>query len=124
MRNICFICSAALIILGLVGYLAWESIGAEKQSVTALIPAVVGIPMLVGGLVALKNNMAGMHIAVLFSTLGTVAGLGRVGMSAAKGSFDGPAPKLVAAMTVICLIFTIHAVRSFIAARKARTAAE
>ena len=63
-----------------------------------------------------------MHIAVLFSLLGTLAGLGRVGMSAAKGAFSGPAPLLVALMTVICLFFTVLAVRSFVAARKAREA--
>jgi hypothetical protein len=122
MRNICFICSVALIILGGVGYFAWESIGATKQSVTAAIPAFVGIAMLIGGLVAMKNNMAGMHIAVLFSLLGALAGLGRLIPSVIKGELDGPAPKLVAAMTVICLLFTIMAVRSFIAARKAREA--
>jgi uncharacterized membrane protein len=122
MRNICFICSVALIILGGVGYFAWESIGATKQSVTAAIPAFVGIPMLIGGLVAMKNNMAGMHIAVLFSLLGALAGLGRLIPSVIKGQLDGPASKLVAAMTVICLLFTIMAVRSFIAARKAREA--
>ena len=122
MRNICFICAAALIILGGVGYFAWESIGATKQSVTAAIPAFVGIPMLIGGLVAMKNKMAGMHIAVLFSLLGALAGLGRLIPSVIKGQLDGPAPKLVAAMTVICLLFTIMAVRSFIGARKARLA--
>ncbi|MEO1843553.1 MAG: hypothetical protein ABGZ37_04665 [Akkermansiaceae bacterium] len=122
MRNICFICAAALIILGGVGYFAWESIGASKQSVTAAIPAFVGIPMLIGGLISLKNNMLGIHIAVTFSLLGALAGLGRLIPSAIKGDLDGPAPKLVAAMTVICLVFTVMAVRSFIAARKAREA--
>ena len=42
MRNLCFLCSAALIVVGLVGYLGWEAIGADKQSFTALIPAFVG----------------------------------------------------------------------------------
>ena len=73
MRNLCFLCSAALIVVGLVGYLGWEAIGADKQSFTALIPAFVGTSMLLGGLVALKSTMAGMHIAVLFSALGAVS---------------------------------------------------
>ena len=77
MRNLCYICAAALIIVGAVGYFGWEAIGASKQSATALISAFVGVPMLLGGLVAMKNNMAGMHIAVLFSALGALAGLGR-----------------------------------------------
>ncbi len=126
MRNICFICAGGLIILGAVGYFGWESIGAGKQSITALIPAFVGILMGLGGVISLKNNMAGMHIAVLFSLLGALAGLGRLIPGSIKGSLDwsGPAPKLIAAMTLICLVFTIYAVRSFIAARKARQAGE
>ena len=121
MRNICFLCAAALIVVGAVGYFGWESIGAEKQSITAAIPAFVGILIGIGGVVSLKNNMAGMHIAVLFSTLGVLAGLGRLIPTLIKGEASGPAPILIAIMTIICLIFTVLAVRSFIAARKARS---
>ena len=120
MRNLCFLCSVALIIVGAVGYFGWEAIGASKQSITALIPAFVGAPMLIGGLVALKNNMAGMHIAVLFSALGTPCGL--VPLIRAKGAFEF-ASVLGILMTVICLFFTVMAVRSFKAARRAREAA-
>lgn len=123
MRNICFACSGVLIVLGAIGYFAWSAIGADEQSPTAAIPAFVGIAMLIGGLVSLKNNMAGMHIAVLVSALGTVAGLGRLIMSIVKGSLSGPAPVLVTLMTVICLYFTIMAIKSFKAARMAREAA-
>src|SRR5690606_11956371 len=66
MKNLAFLCSALLILTGLVGYFAWEAIGATKQSVTALIPAFVGVPMLIGAIIALKRNMLGMHIAVTF----------------------------------------------------------
>ncbi|MBG68734.1 MAG: hypothetical protein CMN06_01185 [Roseibacillus sp.] len=122
MRNLCFLCSAALIILGLVGYLGWEAIGASKQSVTALIPAFIGLPMLLGGLVALKSTMAGMHIAVLFSALGALAGLGRVIPTVIEGGFSGPGSVLIAIMTAICLFFTVMAIRSFRAARRNREA--
>ncbi len=122
MKNLCFMCSWALINLGLVGYLGWEAIGASKQSVTALIPAFVGDAMMLGGLVALKNNMAGMHIAVLFSALGSLAGLGRLGSSAIKDELSGPGPVLIALMTAICIFFTVMAIRSFKAARRAREA--
>ena len=120
MRNLCFLCSAALIALGLVGYLGWEAIGAGKQSVTALIPAFVGVLMLVGGLVALKNTMAGMHIAVLFSALGALAGLGRFIPAVIQGELSGPGPVLIGLMAAICLFFTVMAIRSFKAARRAR----
>lgn len=122
MKNLAFLCSALLILLGLVGYFAWEAIGAEKQSFTALIPAFVGVPMLVGAIIAIQRNMLGMHIAVTFSLLGALAGLGRLVPGLIKGSIDfaDPAPKMILAMTVICLFFTVMAVRSFIAARRAR----
>jgi hypothetical protein len=122
MRNFTFLCSALLILTGLVGYFGWEAIGAAKQSFTALIPAFVGGLMLVGAIVALKNNKAGMHIAVLFSLLGALAGLGRLIPGLIKGtvSFSEPAPILIAVMTAICFVFTVAAVRSFIAARRER----
>jgi hypothetical protein len=122
MKNLAFLCSALLIATGLVGFFAWEAIGATKQSVTALIPAFVGGLMLVGALIALKKNMLGMHIAVTFSLLGTLAGLGRLVPGLIKGTvnFAEAAPKLILVMTVICLFFTVMAVHSFIAARRAR----
>jgi hypothetical protein len=122
MKNLAFLCSALLIVTGLVGYFAWEAIGATKQSVTALIPAFVGIPMLIGAIIALKKNMLGMHIAVTFSLLGVLAGLGKLISDAAKSGLDfsKPSTQLVLLMTVICLFFTVMAVRSFIAARRAR----
>ena len=46
MKNLCFMCSVALIIVGLVGYFGWEAIGAGEQSKTALIPSGVGVLML------------------------------------------------------------------------------
>ena len=122
MRNLCFLCSVALIIVGLVGYFGWEAIGASKQSGTALIPSGVGVLMLLGGLVALKNNMAGMHIAVLFSALGTLAGLGRLVPTAINGELSGPTPVLLGLMTAFCLFFTVMAIRSFKAVRRAREA--
>lgn len=122
MKNLTFICSLVLIALGLVGYFAWEAIGASKQAFTSLIPAFIGGLMLLGGIIALKKHMMGMHIAVLFSLLGGLAGLGRLIPSLIKGSLDWStaAPKLILVMTVVCIFYTVMAVRSFIAARRAR----
>lgn len=122
MKALAFICSALLIALGLVGYFAWEAIGASSQSVTALIPAFVGLPMLLGAIIALKKNMLGMHIAVLFSLLGSLAGLGRLVPGLIRGTVDfaEAAPKLILGMTLVSLLFTVMAVRSFVAARRAR----
>ena len=122
MKNLVFLCSAILIVLGLLGYFAWEALGASKQSITAMIPAFFGIGMLIGAIIALKNTKVGMHIAVLFSLLGALAGLGRITPSMAKGSLDWGATStyLILIMTVVTLFFTVMAVRSFIAARKAQ----
>lgn len=122
MKNLTFLCSALLILTGLVGYFAWEAIGATGQSFTSLIPAFVGLLILIGGIIALKKNKLGMHIAVTFSLLGALAGLGRLVPGLVKGtvSFADAAPKLILVMTVICIVFTVMAVRSFIAARRAR----
>lgn len=122
MKNLTYLCSLLLIATGLYGYLAWQSLGATQQSVTALIPAFVGGAMLLGALVAIKKHMVGMHISVLFSALGALAGLGRLIPGLIKGSlsFADAAPKFILVMTVICLFYTVMAVRSFIAARRAR----
>ncbi len=122
MKNLTYICSFILIALGAFGYFGYELLGATKQSITALIPAFVGIPMLIGGLVANKSVKIGIHIAVLFSFLGALAGLGRLIPGSIKGSIDWAKPSsfFILAMTLICLFYTVMAVRSFIAARKAR----
>lgn len=122
MKKLTYICSFLLIILGALGYFAWEALGASKQSVTAAIPAFVGILMLIGAIIANKNHMAGMHIAVLFSLLGAVAGLGRLIPSTIKGNLDWGATStlLILGMVLICGYYTVMAVRSFIAARRAR----
>lgn len=122
MKNLAFLCSAILIVLGLLGYFAWEALGASKQSVTAAIPAFFGIGMLIGAVIANKNTKVGMHIAVLFSLLGALAGLGRLIPSMVKGSLDWGATStyLILIMTAVTIFFTVMAVRSFIAARKAQ----
>jgi hypothetical protein len=124
MRNLCFLSAAILILLGGIGYFGWEAIGADKKSFTALIPAFVGILMGLGGVIALKRNMLGMHIAVLFSLLGALAGLGRLIRGMIKGTVDWstPEPVMILIMTLVCAGFTVMAVRSFIAARRARQA--
>ncbi|MDF1656743.1 MAG: hypothetical protein P1U58_03980 [Verrucomicrobiales bacterium] len=122
MKNLTYICSFLLIGLGAFGYFGYEVLGATKQSITALIPAFIGIPMLIGALVANKSVKIGIHIAVLFSFLGALAGLGRLIPGSIKGSLDWGKPStiFILFMCLICLFYTIMAIRSFIAARKAR----
>jgi hypothetical protein len=114
---------AALIVLGLGGY---GLTGAA--SLTALIPAAFGLLLVLAGFLARDDRwrMHAMHAAVVVALLGFlgsvrgVFGLARV--------FDGTAARPAAIvsqtiMALLTLVYVILAVRSFIAARKARRAA-
>lgn len=110
--------------VGVVGYLATGMV-----SVTALIPSFFGVVM--AGLGTMAKNPArlklAMHLAALLGVLG-LAGSAK-GVPAVIQMLSGievalPAAQLArTAMFVICLVFVIACVRSFIAARKARQVA-
>ncbi len=112
-----------LIALGLGSYF-----GLGRSSVTALIPAFFGLPLLLLGLVALKERMRkhAMHIAVVIGLLGfagTVSGLTKLPVLLTGGQLDRPAAVIVqAAMAIVCLVFVLVCVRSFISDRRAGTA--
>ncbi len=117
-----------LILLGAEGY--YNTIGlfgvTELHSPTALIPAGFGTVLLVCGLLAVKANirMHVMHVAALVGVLGALGGLGMGGPKIPdliNGTALKPAAvKLQVAMGVICLLFVIMCVKSFMAARRRR----
>lgn len=105
-----------LILIGLIGYGYGMSEGAA--SVTALIPAFVGVVIMACGHFGMTESRRKlmMHIAVTVGLLGFIAGLGgffRKGMPETIGA----AGLSQLAMAVVCLIFVLLGVRSFIAAR-------
>jgi len=107
-----------LIALGVVGYLA-----GGRASVTALIPAFAGIPILIASLLARKESLLkhGMHAAAVFGLLGFIAPLGRLIPVAAKGEFEfNMASASMIGMAAICGVFVVLCVRSFIEVRRAR----
>ncbi len=112
-----------LIALGLGSYF-----GTGRASVTALIPAFFGLPLLLLGLVALKERMRtiAMIIAVVIGLLGfagTVSGLMKLPVLLTSGQLDRPAAVAVqAAMAIVCFVFVVLSVRSFIKARRAGAA--
>jgi hypothetical protein len=120
MPSTAIIFGVLLILTGIVGYI--HGMMNDAASLTALIPAGFGLVLAVLGLAAQSmENMRKhlMHAAVIFALIGFIVPASRLitkfnGMSAAAVS------QLV--MAVLCLVFVILAVRSFIAARKARTA--
>jgi len=103
----------------------------KKTSPTALIPAAFGcLFLLFGTLANLSDGMRKhmMHAAAAVGLFGALAGLG---MGLTKiGAVTGDDPKAQRAalvtlgMGVLCLVYVVLSIRSFIAARKAREAAE
>ncbi|MHC5007393.1 MAG: hypothetical protein ACYTGF_08570 [Planctomycetota bacterium] len=112
-----------LIALGLGGYF-----GTGRESVTALIPAFFGVPLLLLGLVALNERMRkhAIHIAVIVGLLGcagTARGLMKLPALLTGSEIARPTAVAVqAAMAIVCLIYVLLCVRSFVKARRAGAA--
>jgi hypothetical protein len=107
---------------------AWGFIGTGNAHPTALIPAYFGLVLAWAGALALAQpakRMLWMHIAVtvgLLGFLGTVPALVDAVRMLRGVVFPHPvAVEEKAAMSAICLVFVGLCVRSFIAARRART---
>jgi hypothetical protein len=112
-----------LVLVGLAGYAYGAMNG--NASWTALIPGIVGLVLMVLGYAAAAaaegTRKHLMHAAVVVALLGFIAAAGR--LIPRLGEFTVSAATLSQiAMGLICLIFVILAVRSFIAARASRGA--
>ena len=112
-----------LILLGVAGYVYTGSIHP-----TALIPSGFGLAFVLFGVMAnteiSKKRMLWMHISVtvaLLGFLGTIkADIDTIRLSRGV-EFPHPAAILEkGAMSLLCLIYVLFCVRSFIAARRAR----
>ncbi|MEM8671217.1 MAG: hypothetical protein AAGG48_27090 [Planctomycetota bacterium] len=99
----------------------------SKRSITALIPAFVGLNLVLFGFLALNDSYRklAMHIAVVVGFFGTIAGAGRGAMG--LGKFFSGDPSLnqrsflfVWMMAIVCGAYVFLCVQSFRAARKAR----
>lgn len=107
-----------LVLLGVGFYVA-----TGQASVTALIPAFVGVVVLLCGVVARRPHLLkhAMHAAAALALLAFLGGLrGLIGL---LGGDSGNAAVEQTLMSVLSLLFVALAVRSFIAARRARGAA-
>jgi uncharacterized membrane protein len=110
-----------LIILGLVSYF-----GISSESITALIPAFLGIPVLVLSIIALnekylKHSIHAVAVLMLLGFGGTVGGLFKFFRMLGGESFERPsAITIQAIMALLCLVFLILAVKSFIDARRGK----
>ena len=121
MAKISIAFSIILIILGLVSYFVISS-----ESITALIPAFLGIPVLILGIIALnekylKHSLHAVSVLMLLGFGGTVGGLFKFFRMLGGESFERPsAITIQAIMALLCLVFLVLAVKSFIDARRGK----
>lgn len=107
------------IIMGLYGYF-----GISSESITALIPTFFGIPLLILGWIGLndkylKHTMHGAAVLTLLGFAGTVSGLIKFFKMLGGEQMQRPAAVTVQAiMSILCLLFLVFAVKSFIDARR------
>ena len=109
-----------LIILG-VG--AWASAGFSPESKTALIPSGIGSLMLICALFTKMSRPIGMHAAIVVALIGISGSFMKPLKPLLQGNFDlsGRSAQVSLAMDLLLIIFIVASVRSFIAARRART---
>ena len=109
-----------LILIGIAGYLF--SIADGNTSLTALIPAAFGILLVIFGFVARTNENLRkhlMHAAVVVALLGFLIPMGRI-LSKLGDIKVSLAVMSQVSMALVCLLFVILGVRSFIQARRDR----
>jgi lysylphosphatidylglycerol synthetase-like protein (DUF2156 family) len=113
-----------LMVIGLAAYF-----GSGRASATALIPAFFGMPMALMGIIASKKESfrkTAMHIASGIGVLGfagSVPGLLKLAPLLSGAEVARPQAVIVQSiMALICGIYVVLSIRSFLAARKARNA--
>jgi hypothetical protein len=124
MPQITFVLGTLLILIGVGFYL-----GTGATSVTALIPAFLGLPIVIAGALALWRESwrkHAIHVAVLVALLGLLGSApGLLRLPALLGGEELARPTAVVAQSLtalLCLVFVILAVRSFIQARRSESA--
>lgn len=118
MASTAIICGILLILIGVIGYVAGTL--DNKASVTALIPAFFGIVLALLGVAArAKENLRKhlMHFALLIALLGFVMPTGRLVSRLGELSLTMAVISQIA-MALICLLFLVLGIKSFVDARR------
>lgn len=123
MPFVAIVIGGALMTVGILGYVM-----PEKTSLTALIPAALGLLIETSGALSLalpKMRKHFMHFAAMVGLLGflsTVLAVMQLG-ALINGDADRPAAVLSKTTTAgLCLLFVVLCIKSFIDARRAREA--
>jgi len=113
--------AVALIILGIGGYVVTNAV-----SITALIPAFFGLPVLAFGVLAARPQARRglwMHLAVgvmFLGLLGTARAMPTAVSLLSGGAVERPAAVIAQViMAALCLAYVALSVRSFVLARRA-----
>jgi drug/metabolite transporter (DMT)-like permease len=115
-------CGTLLILIGILGYV--NGVMTNHESKTALIPAVFGLVLLLLGVFArMRENLRKhlMHAAVLVALIGFLASAGRLVSKMSELSYSAAVVSQVS-MALVCLLFVILAVKSFVDARRQNAA--
>lgn len=107
-----------LVLVGIVGY-AYGMIQGNA-SFTALIPAAFGLVLMILGYLGQRSEGARkhiMHVAMLIGLIGFVVPAWRL-ISKFDGFSASAAHLSQLAMAVLCLLFVIFGIRSFVNARR------
>lgn len=120
MPLVTIVCGVLLVVVGVLGY----TVSDAANPVTALIPAGWGILLIVPGVIA--QAMPGlrkllMHIAVVIGLIGLLLAGGRLAMVLVDDKPDSTLGLAsLAAMALICGVFVVLCIKSFIDARRNR----
>ncbi len=123
MANVTIWFGAALMVLGIVGY-----VGSGAASPTALIPTVVGAILAALGAAGRREDRRAltMHVAAvvaLLGFLGSAMGLASLPDLLTGEDLERPwAVGVQSVMAVVLAVYLVLSIRSFIAARRARLA--
>ena len=122
MASLAVLVGVALVAVGLGAY-----VGTGAHTPHAMIPALIGVLLAASGLAARQERyrMHAMHFAVLVALLGAVGTLRGVFQLPDLLTGTGKVPAIAVIEQCVTFIlsaaFVVTAVRSFIAARRART---
>lgn len=119
MPTLAFFFGSILMLIGVIGYAYAYMAG--TASLTALIPAAIGVLLAILGVAAMRNEGPRkhlMHAAVILAFVGMGAMIGRM---ISKGGIAATAADIATAATAaVLLVFILLSVKSFMSARAAR----
>ncbi len=111
-------CGTLLVLIGILGYV--NGVMTDHESKTALIPAAVGVVLILLGVFARMNEGLRkhlMHAAVIVALLGFIASAGRLLSKVSELTYNAAVVSQVS-MALVCLLFVILAIKSFVDARR------